>query len=473
MRHLVWIILLLSGCMVGPNYKPPETLVSEQWVGAENQEEVLTDWWKVFNDHLLTKYIEKAIGFNHDVLSAEANILQARALRQVEASALFPKIGADFAGLKAYFSKNGPFFATAAASSFAQILPLYNLFFDSTWEIDLFGKTRRVVEAAEAQIGVAIEQKNSALLSVMAELALNYIELRSNQKLALLTDQNIDYLEKESAIVYENWKKGYANQLDYENIEAQLSTAKSQLPPYVAASYKNIYTISILSGEEPEALLPELLSVQPLPGVPEEVAVGLKSDLLRRRPDVRNAERQLAAATASIGVAVASFFPSVTLFGLAGLTSTQWDKFFEWKSRTWGYGGNINQPIFEGGKLFGNLHASKAARDIASENYQQTVLNALADAESALMTFDQAVKSSKNLYDAMQKNRILVRLTKKRYEKGLINLISLLNMQMQNIAAEVSYISSKTTALVDLIALYKSLGGGWEVKEKARMEDCR
>jgi outer membrane protein, multidrug efflux system len=457
-------LLLLSGCMVGPNYEPPNISLSEEWIGEKNSGEILTDWWNVFNDPLLTKYIDKAIAFNHDVLSAEANILQARALRQVAASALFPKIGADFAGLKAYFSKNGPFFAGAAAtaSPFSQILPLFNLFFDSTWEIDLFGKTRRSIEAADAQIGEAIEEKNSTLLSVMAEIALNYIELRSNQQLALLTEQNINCIEKNSAITYENWKKGYANQLDYETIEAQLASAKSELPPYVAASYKNIYTISILTGVEPETLLPELLPTQPLPCIPRTVAVGLKSDLLRRRPDVRYAERQLATATANIGVSVASFFPSITLFGLGGLTSTTWDKFFEWKSRSWAYGGNVSQPIFEGGKLFDNLHASQAAGVFASEHYQQTVLNALADAESALITFDKAIESAKNLYEALQKNQILTRLTQERYEKGLVNLISYLNIQVQYIAAEESYISSKTSALVALISLYKSLGGGWE-----------
>ena len=235
-------------------------------------------------------------------------------------SSLFPQINADFNATKTYFSKNGPIFA---ASTFTQgtnpttglpfevevpqIQPLYNALFDASWEIDLFGKTRRNVEAAEAKIGSAIELRNDVLVSLLAEVAKNYIEIRSNQRQAELVERNIHLLEKQSEITRKSFQKGLDNQLDYENIEAQLASARSTLPNLIAQVYQGIYVISVLTGNMPEELLDELLPIKPLPKLPEEIAIGIRSDLLRRRPDVRLAERVLAASTATVGVAVAWF----------------------------------------------------------------------------------------------------------------------------------------------------------------------
>ncbi len=476
----LFCLLLLAGCMVGPNYQTPETNVSENWVDVESDEdEIAIQWWEVFQDPLLSKYIQQGTLYNRDVLMAEANIIQAIALKQVAAANLFPQIGLDFNATKTYFSKNGPIFAigpstgslpgavsSATGLPFAvqipQIQNLYNFLFDVSWELDLFGKTRRGVEAAAAQIQSAIEKKNGTLLTMMAEIARNYIQLRSNQKLAMLVEENIDLLEKTTAILYESLKNGYINKLDYESVEAQLSSARAQLPPLVAESYKNIYAISVLTGEPPETLLPELLPSQPLPKIPEKIATGLRSDILRRRPDVRYAERQLAAATANIGVAVASFFPTFTLFADGGLQSLNWNNLFNMKSRTWDYGGDVNTPIYQGGQLTGNLQASQAAATAATQNYEQVVLKALQEAEQFLITYHNDLKTIQNLTDVVKKNSILVYLTKERYEKGLINQIHFFDMQRQFISVEQNLVSQETTTLSDLISLYKALGGGWE-----------
>jgi len=475
--------------MVGPNYKPPENNVSQEWKGLPSSKDVsyseekpLTDWWKVFEDPLLDKYIEMAAFHNKNILTAEANILQARALKQVAASSLFPQVTADLNATKTYFSKNGPVFAIGTAAGNPadttssvtglpftvqrpQIQNLYNALFDASWEIDLFGKTRRSVEAAQANMESAIEQRNDVLISVLAEIARNYMEIRSNQRRSVLIEDNIKLLEQNVEIVCASVEKGLVSHLDQENIEAQLASARSELPDIYAQIYRGIYTISILTGNLPETLVDEFFPHQPMPRLPRSIAVGVRSDVLRRRPDVRQAERQLAAATANVGVAVASFFPTVTLLADGGFQSLKIKNLFEMGSKTWAVGGDINVPIFQGGQLVGNLHASRAVASAATFTYQQTVLTALQDAESALVLYSQDVARSKELEKTVEKNQSLVFLTHERYDKGLVGLLDFLSSKRQLITAELNLLTSHTTALIDLISLYKALGGGWEPEE--------
>lgn len=483
------IILLLGGCAVGPNYKTPENNVPDTWSSATAASNVLSDdtpvtqWWEVFDDPLLNKYIEKAAESNYDLLTAEANILQARAMRQIAASSFFPQIGADVNATKTYFSKNGPIFAigpstgslpgTVSQSSglpfsvqIPQIQSLYNALFDCTWEIDLFGKTRRTVEAADARIGSAIEQRNDTLITVLAEVARNYIEIRSNQKLSQLLEENIAILEQKSAIVQKQLESGLVSDLDYENIQATLSSERALLPDTNAQIYRAIYTLSILTGEFPEALVEELLPMQPLPQAPEKVAVGLRSDLLRRRPDVRQRERELAAATATIGVAVASFFPTITLYGDGGFQSLMLKNLFTGGSKTWAFGGDIMMPVFQGGKLVGNLKATQAATAAAAYTYQQTILTALDETESALVAYAEDLQATNDLQNTVVHNQNLVGLSEERYQTGLVSLLNLLDSERQLNETEQTLLQRETRSLLDLITLYKALGGGWEPVEE-------
>jgi NodT family efflux transporter outer membrane factor (OMF) lipoprotein len=485
----LFLFLFLSGCTVGPNYKPPENTVSQEWKGpppsseiSYSREKPVTDWWKVFQDSLLDKYIEMAATHNYDILAAEANILQARALKQVAASSLFPQVSADLNATKTFFSKNGPIFTIGTAAGdpidetstttglpfnvqIPQIQSLYNALFDASWEIDLFGKTRRSVEAAQATMESAIEQRNDILISVLAEVARNYIEIRSDQKRRLLIEENIQLLEQNAEIIKVNMEKGFASGLDLENIKAELASARAELPDIDAQIYRGIYTLSILTGNFPEALVDELFPYQELPALPHSIAVGLRSDLLRRRPDVRQAERQLAAATANVGVAVASFYPTITLLADAGFQSLKIKNLFNSRSKTWAMGGDFNIPIFQGGRLVGNLRANRAAASAAAYSYQQTVLVALQDAESALISYSQDLVKSKELNKNMQNNQMLVYLTHERYDKGLVSLLDFLSSKRQLITSQITLLTSDTIALLDLISLYKSLGGGWEPQQ--------
>jgi multidrug efflux system outer membrane protein len=476
----ILLLILLAGCAVGPNYKPPENNIADTWtVETASTEAPPAEWWKVFNDELLNKYIAKAAEYNNDILTAESNILQARALKQMAASSFFPHLGADVNATKSYFSKNGPLFASSPSQGILpgtlspttgltltpqmpQIQNLYNALFDVSWEIDLFGKTRRTVEAADAIVDRTIEQKNDTLLSVLAEIARNYIELRSFQKRAELTQENIQLLEQKEQIVQKQLASGYVSQLDYQYILAELATERAFLPDIQAQIYRSIYTLSVLTGDVPETLIEELLPHHPLPHVPNTIAVGLRSDLLRRRPDIRRAERDLAAATAYIGVAVASFFPTITLLGDGGFQSLMLKNLFSMGSKTWALGGDLMMPLFEGGRLMGNLKAKRAETAATAHRYQQTVLNALEETETALMTYTQDLTTERERKEATDKYRNLVFLSHERNTRGLISLIDYIEVERQLNASEQALLDSNTSSLLDLIKLYKALGGGWE-----------
>lgn len=478
MRNIILLpLIFLSGCMVGPNYVPPDPEIPEMWQFSENvsYEEPVTEWWKLFGDCLLDKYIELAYNHNNDLFIAEANILQARAMVQVARSKLFPQIIGDFNVSRTYFSKNGPVFAGPSFASgtnpvtglpfqiqVPQIQNLYNALIDVSWEIDFFGKNRRGVEAACANLGVYIERKNSVLLSILADAAIYYIQIRGNQKLGSLIEQNISLLERDLEIIKRQLETGYRGCLDVERIEAELLNAKAILPDVYAQIIQNIYALSILTGELPETFMCELLPMQPLPKFPGHIAMGVRSDLLRRRPDVREAERSLALATANIGVAVASFFPTITLSGDIGFQSLSLSNLFQSQSKTWSFGGDVNMPLFTGGKLIGNLRISEAAAMAAAYNYQQVVLNAIGEAEANLIGYIQELKTAKIYEEAALKYREIVSVIDKRYKGGLSNLIDYLDTERQLIAAEENWVNSEIAALIDLIVLYKALGGGWE-----------
>ena len=482
MKKIV-ILILLAGCAVGPNYQEPENNVSDVWTTTSesiiSNDAPLVEWWTVFNDELLNQYIQKAAEHNNDILTAESNILAARALKQIAASSFWPHFGADVNATKTYFSKHGPIFASSPSegvlpgtvspltglSSFPQvpqIQPLYNALFDAKWELDLFGKTRRTVEAASAFIDRAIELRNDTLITVMAEIARNYIEVRSFQKRHQLIEENIHLLEQKEEIIAQQLSAGYVSRINHEQILAQLATERSFLPDIDAQIHRNIYTISVLTGDLPEALVEELLPHQPLPQLPNLVAVGIRSDLLRRRPDVRSAERSLAAATAGEGIAVASFFPTITLLGDGGLQSLALKNLFSWGSRTWAFGGDINVPIFEGGRLMGNLKLARAETAATAHQYQQTVLSALEETESALITYTQDLKTSQERSTSTDKYRSILSLSQDRHSTGLISRLDLIDNERTLNQSEQALLDSTTTSLIDLITLYKALGGGWE-----------
>lgn len=480
---IFWLIPFLCGCTVGPDYKAPRTHLPDEWTSLE-EEISLTDpedaWWTLFNDPLLDDYIEMARRYNKDVQIAEANILQARAMRTVTASSLFPQVVADVNATKTYFSKNGPIFAIGPAAGNPADTPsattglpgsvqapqtqtLFNALIDVSWEIDLFGKNARSVEAASASIGSAIEDRRDILITVLAEVARNYIEVRSWQERARLIDEHIALLEESVAIVEKNYQRGLYNKLNAESIRADLESVKAFAPQAVAEIYKGIYSLSLLTGNLPESLAFEMVKEAPLPSPPDSISVGLRSDLLRRRPDVRRAERNLAVATANVGVAVASFFPTFTLIGDDGFQSLKLKNLFDAKSTTWAYSGDIAIPIFQGGNLTGNLRVTKAQQKRAALIYQQSVLTSVKEAETAIKQYEGETKRTEALELSEKRYLAIKDLTEERFEKGLVGKLDLIESKVQLIQADDDLLQGKTSKLLTLITLYKALGGGWQL----------
>lgn len=477
--YLSVFFLIFSGCKVGPNYKLPEYEIPDIW--TQNCQEplpVISNWWEEFNDPLLNKFILKAKEENLDLLIAEAKIIQARSIRQVSASKLFPQVGADLNGTKTYFSKNGPVFAIGqatgdpnATSSLTDVLPfsvqipqiqnLFNALFDVSWEIDFFGKTRRAVERDQAYIEASMEAKNACFITMAAEISKNYMELRHFQKQNDILQKLIENYEESLILIKSQNAEGLVSDIDLENIAKDLELTKSRLPDVVAEIYQRIYLLSILLGDLPETFVDELLSKNQMPEIPKSIGLGLRSDLVRRRPDVRMAERKLAAATAEIGVNVANFFPSVSLLGTGGFQSLLFPKLFNWGSKTWAYGSDISMPVFQGGRLLGNLHLSQAEQVIAGYEYQKVILQALQEAESSFSYFSEGQISFGHIQQFLEKSQNILKLTDRLYQEGLIDLLALLAQQRQTLDAEEKQNASHLSVVLSSISLYKSLGAGF------------
>jgi len=465
------LILLLGSCKVGPNYIPPAAPVCDDWVAPDADEDMPDpEWWQKLNDQQLSELINAAYVFNNDLKVAEANVLQARALIQVSAADLFPKLSADLNALHTHLSRNGiidlisspnvP--TTVTPPGLPQNINLYTAILDASWEIDLFGKTRRGIENSRATYEAQIEYRNGVLLSLIAEVARDYVQLRSAQKNWELVSSNIDLLEKNAQLMRNRFNSGLANNLDLQRIEAELAVALGTRPPIVAQIYQYIYALSVLTGTPPETLICALIDPKPLPETPCELELGVRSEILRRRPDIRQAERQLAAATANVGVAVANFYPSLTLRGFFGLQSVKLHNLFKPDSKTWLDTGTLSLPIFQGGLLVGNLKATEAAMVAAGYNYQQTVLNALEEAEGALVAYTQDQLAAQQQEEAVRRTAEVSRLSNNRLQSGLINLTDWLDSERQLISSQQTLLTTQTQTLLDMIKLYKALGGGWE-----------
>ncbi len=490
MKPVLYLIsfLCFTGCAVGPRYKQPEITFSDEWNLQDLPKEgflcteISTKWWEVFNEDLLTKYIEKAAISNYSVLVAEENIKQARALKKIATSQLFPQLLLDFDGSKTYFSKNGPIIAGPSLSQgvnsntglpfqfqLPQVQSLYNALIDVGWEIDIFGKVRKGIEMSDAIIGGVEQERNKVLLSIFAEIAMNYMELRCSQEMGVLLEKNIRLLEDRLTIEEKRNCSGFSKTLDVLSIESELASARAALPLSYANVYQAIYAISVLVGEMPESLLSELLPIHPIPVIPEHIAVGLRSDLIRRRPDVNQAERLLAGATAHVGIAIASFLPVFTLSGDVGFQSLKFVNLFTGMSKTWSIGGDVNMPLFQGGRLIGNLRLSEAQAVAAAQNYQQVVLNALQEVETNLSKYQSDLVSLKEFHKASETNLKSSEITAEQYVHGYVDRVSLIQSEKKLNQSLEEELKSKETALRGLIVLYKALGGGYEsFPEKAK-----
>ena len=458
-------MLLIVGCAVGPNYRPPKVSVPESWGESQknaafNHADPIVQWWKTFNDPVLDSLITHAVESNLDLRVAEARIREARFQSGVVSSELWPSV------------ETSASYSRSRRSQGISIIPpkarlkrnLYQAGFDASWEIDLFGGKRRAIEAARADIDAAVENRRDVLVTLLAEVARNYIEVRGLQRRLEIVRNNVRVQQETIDITRARFEAGLSSEMDAVQAEALLATTQSQIPTLESSTKQTIHRIGILLGQKPDALQAELTKGAPIPSAPAMVPVGLPSGLLRRRPDVRRAEWELAAATARIGVATADFFPKFSLTGDFGLQTEDLNVFSLTNSRYWSFGPTIRWPIFQAGRIRANVKVQNARQEQLLVNYEKAVLTALEDVENALVTFAGEQVRHKNLTAAVNANRRAVELAGELFTRGLANFLSVLDAERSLYESEDNLAQSEHTVSLNLVSLYKALGGGWETE---------
>jgi NodT family efflux transporter outer membrane factor (OMF) lipoprotein len=457
----------VAGCKVGPNYRPPQVSVPpsyhEQLATESNQPPWdLSQWWGLFQDPQLDSLIHQATLANHDLRLAQARVQEARAQAGVTRSVLFPSVDASGQYTRQRLSENTPEALLSRAAGEGLEQNLFSAGFDMNWELDVFGGNRRALEASQADLASAVETRRGVLITVIGEVGLNYLDLRGLQEQLAVARDNLRLQEQTLDLTRDRFRAGLANELDTARAEAQAAGTRSLIPLLEQDIQRSIHRLSILIGKEPAELESQLSASAPIPPAVPGIPVGLPSDLLRQRPDIRNAERQLAAATARVGVATADLFPRFFLTGTAGLESLNASDFFTAGSRFWSLGPSVRWPVFTAGRIRQNIKVQDARHEQALIRYEQTVLTSLEEVENALVACGKEQEHHQALIQSEAANRRAVELADQRYRSGLVDFLNVLETQRSLLAVQDDLARSDRTIDQNLVRLYKALGGGWQ-----------
>ena len=513
--------LLLSGCNLGPNFQSPQLFSPSSWFASRpapaqtpsmvaNQPADPT-WWKLFHDPVLTALEQQVARANLDVRLATVRLQESRAQYGITAAQQYPDANANGSYTREKISDRGvigliggggssggtsssggsgngstsstpgttanglsgtqggiPTSLTSGSGGPKMHVPSFNLWqagFDSSWEIDFWGRVRRQVESANASVLASAESRRNSLITVLAELARDYLMLRGQQRDLQIAQDTLASEQDSVRITQERQRGGLTTGLDVANAAAQAATTAAQIPQLQQQIATSINAISLLLGEPPNALSAQLSPPKPVPPTPPVVPIGIPSELTQRRPDVRQAEAQLHAATATIGVAEADFFPRVTLSGSVGVQATQFKNLGNigaFGALQYSGGPSITIPVFEGGQLKFTLELRKAQQQEAAVQYQQAVLQAFHDVDNALTAYAAEQKRREQLGRAVQQSRQALGLARQQYVMGLSTFLDVLTAQRTELESEQAFADSTTTISTNLVQLYKALGGGWE-----------
>src|SRR5215468_10876504 len=458
---LVTLAAVLTGCAVGPNYVKPATPVAPQHFagtteGAYSAEEAQARFWTEFRDPTLDRLIDDALGANHDLRIALAHLVEARAERHEAQFDFAPTVTASGGYTKQQFP--------AVTSGFGEPLTerYYDAGFDAFWELDFFGRVRRNVEAQSAEVQGAEAGLRDAQVSVTAEVARTYFELRGEQARFAVTWRNVENQRATLQVTQARLEAGRSTELDTARAQAQLSATLTTIGPLEAAIARSIHRLSVLTGKQPEALRDLLAPPRELPALPQMTAVGDPAGLLRRRPDIRVAERQLASSTALVGVAIADLFPKVTFTGSFSYSATTPGQLGTAASRGYVIGPGITWAAFDLGRVRAEIASSRARADAALAGYEQTVLRALEETEDALITHARTRDSLGDAAAAAVASQTAARIARTRYEGGAADFLDVLDAERTQLADEDRLAQSRTDAATSLVAVYKALGGGWQ-----------
>lgn len=487
-RYLIYGTLisgLLTGCAVGPDYVKPDIPVEKNWDGVKpapaasgaslsatgvpksppsppSTSQEYAVWWKTFNDPVLNRLVNEALESNLDIKLAEARIREARAQLIIAGSSGLPNVNAQASDTRGRTSTN------VAAGTFAgggSVTDLYKAGFDAGWEIDVFGGVRRSAEAARANIDAAIEDGRSVRVTLLGEVASNYIDLRGFQNQLAIAKNNLESQRETLELTRSRYKAGLSSGLDVARAEAQAADTASRMPILETSIKRDIYRLGVLLGKDPSALAEELAKEGPVPVSPAEILPGLPSELLLRRPDIRRAERELAAATAGTGVAMADLYPRFNLIALLGLQSSHASDLFTAGSRAWQAVPGVTLPLFAGGRIAANIESKNALQEEAIVRYRQTILTALEEVENSLVSYYKEQERRAFLEKEVESDNLAVELSNERYIKGLTGFIDVLDAERSLYSSQSRLSQSEADVSSNLVALYKALGGGWAMPE--------
>jgi NodT family efflux transporter outer membrane factor (OMF) lipoprotein len=452
---------------VGPAYHPPAAPAAAAWSaplagGETNSPASLAAWWKTFHDDELDSLITRAAQSNLDLRLAQARVWEARAAGEIASADLRPRLNASTSYARERVSKNGfpPFPPGTPLEA-----DVYQAGFDAAWELDVFGGARRAVEAARAGIASAEYGRRTALVSLLGEVARNYVEARAFQRRLAIARQNIRAAQEVLALARDRFKWGLTGELDVQQATAFLETTEAQVPALETGFKTGAHRLAVLLSQPPGALLAELSADTPIPVAPPEVPVGLPSDLLRRRPDIQQAERELAAATARIGVAAADLYPKFSLTGDVGLQGISAGDWFSAGSRFWSVGPTVKWKIFDAGRIRANIKVQNARQEQALAQYERTVLASFEDVENALTAYAKEQTRGRSLAGAVQANQQALEIASQLYQKGLADFLRVLEAQRSLYESQDAFAQSQRAVALNLIALYKALGGGWDLPQ--------
>jgi NodT family efflux transporter outer membrane factor (OMF) lipoprotein len=458
-------IVFAGGCAVGPDYTAPELDSPAAWRTEDvsglrqtrNATTALSQWWKVLEDPMLDSLMQRAVTGNLDLKGARARVRAARARLGISEADLYPTLDASGSLSTGQQSEN--------AGYDGKERDLYKAGFDAGWEIDIFGGTRRAVEAAGAELEASEADLRDVYVSMLAEIASTYVDVRTYQTRLSVAQANLEEQKETYEIVASRYDSGLSDALGVQQARYSLESTRAEIPALQSKLDAAINRLALLLGQQPDTLHAELITRRPIPMPPVSVAVGIPADALRNRPDIRMAERTLAARTAEVGVATAELYPKFRLVGSIGLESFAQSSLFESGSQVYSFGPGISWPIFRAGAIRRNIDVAEAVQEQYLHRYQHTVLAALNEAQTAMTDYAKEQNRRDALQAATLAAREALELAQDKYLNGLVDFSDVLEARRSLLSYEDQLAVSKGAVVDSLVRIYKSMGGGWQTME--------
>lgn len=453
----VLAVLLLTGCVQGPDYQPPQAEMPAGWSLPLAPPAETAEWWQGFDDPQAAALVVRALAASPDMRAAEASVRAARALAAKEAGGTWPELDLSTAASR---SRTPASAGSSGSTTKARVANAFSAGFDASWELDLWGRLGRAVEAAEATAQATQAEADGVRLTLIGDVLKAYVELRGYQLRLTVAQQAVDAYADTAQLTEAQFRAGTGTGLDAVRAQAQLASARAELPELRAELKARMHALSILTGQAPTALAALMQEPAPVPAMTRRPSLGVPADLVRQRPDLRQAERALAAATAEIGVAEADLYPALTLSGSVGLSSARAGSLLEMAARSWSFGPALVLPVFDGGTRRAEVAYRRALAEQKEAEWRSAVLSALGEVEDALAAWDEQANRRDALAVAVDTSRSALDLATELNTKGMSSYLDVLDAQRELRDLEAQLAEAQVAAVTDLITLYKSVGGG-------------